>query len=90
MPSRKFIPRVQKLRAIKRIVDAVSSNGWFEDQECNRAWLRDHLSTLYDRGLVLYDELMGCGVAAARHRFSKLGGDVRESDGVSGPKNVAQ
>lgn len=67
MRSGNFIQKRHKLKAINRIVNAISSNGWFEHPQANRAWLRDYLSTLYDRGLVLHDELIACGIAAARH-----------------------
>ncbi|PTM91956.1 hypothetical protein [Mycoplana dimorpha] len=89
MRSGNFIQKRQKLKAINRIVNAISSNGWFEHPQANRAWLRDYLSTLYDRGLVLHDELVACGIAAARHRFSRHGDDIRTKNGVFGPEDIA-
>jgi len=53
---RNFIRKRQKLKAIDRI-DAISSNGSFDNRQPNQDWLRDYLSTLYDRGLVLYGSL---------------------------------
>lgn len=86
---RNFIRKQQKFKAIDRIVGAISSNGWFDNRQPNQDRLRDYLSTLYDRGLVLYDELIACGIAAARHRFSPHGEETGAKKGVFGPEDVA-
>ncbi|MDR6757018.1 hypothetical protein J2Y48_002314 [Mycoplana sp. BE70] len=86
-----IIPKHDKHNAIERIVAAVATEPWFEDRPPQREGLRFALSDLYDRGLVLRDELALFALALARRRYCRpelSAGQYLAKEGVFAPEDL--
>lgn len=85
---RTFIPKNEKHEALGRITDAIASQSWFGSRPVDHRWLFDYLSSLYDLGLVLQDELALCGLAAAKHRFRRDDANPGSKGGIYLPEDI--